>query len=199
MNTPERVRAHQVLRRWSWLLTALGALTLVLWPLWLKNGSLLLLAALALPASLSYSFPLFGARVKDVPVLKTLFAPMVVLAAVFAPPILLQGLVLSPGLFLAAGWGWALLLFNMMLCDLRDMEGDRAAGTKSLPVLLGRRGTQALLWLLIAAATVAGLSPLASAARRHRNEAFYEWLAEGTLFLPALVEIGVSLAHRLAA
>jgi 4-hydroxybenzoate polyprenyltransferase len=214
VNTPERVRAHQVLRRWSWLLTALGALTLVLWPLWLKNGSLLLLAALALPASLSYSFPLFGARVKDVPVLKTLFAPMVVLAAVFAPPILLQGLVLSPGLFLAAGWGWALLLFNMMLCDLRDMEGDRAAGTKSLPVLLGRRGTQALLWLLIAgaavcamvhhwpilaAATVAGLSPLAFAARRHRNEAFYEWLAEGTLFLPALVEIGVSLAHRLAA
>jgi 4-hydroxybenzoate polyprenyltransferase len=213
-NTPERVRWHGSVRRSSWLLTGAGAAVLVLWPLWIGDGGLLLLTGLALPLSLSYSFPLLGPRLKDVPVLKTLFAPLVVLAAVLVPPILLQGLAVSPALLLAAGWGWTVLMFNMVLCDLRDIDGDRAAGTGSLPVLLGVAGTQGLLWLLIAAgtlcalargwpvlagATLALLSPLALAARRRRNEAFYEWLAEGTLFLPALVELGKHLAHCLAA
>ena len=213
-NTPERVRWHGVLRPWSWLLTAAGAAVLVLWPIWIGNGGLLLLTGLALPLSLSYSFPLLGPRLKDVPVLKTLFAPLVVLTAVLVPPVLLQGLAVSPPLLLAAGWSWSLLMFNMVLCDLRDIDGDRAAGTKSLPVLLGGGRTQGLLWLLIAAgavcalmhgwpilawATVAALSPLALAARRRRTESFYEWLAEGTLFLPALVELGKHLAHRLVA
>ena len=48
-------------------------------------------------------------------------------------------------------------------------------------------------------ATVAALCPLALAAQRRRNEAFYEWLAEGTLFLPALVDLGKHLVHRLSA
>jgi 4-hydroxybenzoate polyprenyltransferase len=149
-----------------------------------------------------------------VPVLKTLFAPLVVLTAVLVPPILLQGLAVSPALLLAAGWSWSLLMFNMLLCDLRDIDGDRAAGTRSLPVLLGGTGTLALLWFLIAAgaacafmhrwpflaaATVALLAPLAFAAQRRRNEAFYEWFAEGTLFLPAIVELGKHIFLRLAA
>jgi 4-hydroxybenzoate polyprenyltransferase len=211
VNTPERVRWHGTLRRWSWLLTWAGVVVLVLWPLWMENWGLLLLTGLALPVSLSYSFPLMGPRLKDVPVVKTLFAPLVVLTAVLAPPVMLDRLPVNRALLLAAGWSWTLLMFNMVLCDLRDMEGDRAAGTKSLPVLLGKERTQGLLWALIAggalcaairgwpilaAATVAALSPLAMAARRRRSEAFYEWLAEGTLFLPALVEVGKELARR---
>jgi 4-hydroxybenzoate polyprenyltransferase len=214
LNTPERVRLHTLLRRWSWAVTAAGCAVLLLWPLWLGNATLLLLTALALPLTLTYSFPLLGARVKDIPILKTLFAPLVVLAAVLAPPILLQGLAVSPALLMAAGWSWALLMFNMVLCDLRDIDGDRAAGTRSLPVVLGERRTQHLLWLIIAAAvacallhgwpilawaTVAALTPLALAAHRRRDEAFYEWLAEGTLFLPALVDLGKHLAHHLSA
>ena len=217
LNTPERVRWHGMLRRWSWLLTAAGAAVLVLWPLWIGNGALLLLTVLALPVALSYSFPLMGPRLKrlkDVPVLKTLFAPLVVLTAVLAPPILLDGLALSPALLLAAGWSWTLLMFNMVLCDLRDVDGDRQSGTKSLPVILGEKWTRGFLWALIAAgaacallhgwpilagATVALLSPLALAAHRRRTEAFYEWLAEGTLFIPALVELGKHLVHRLVA
>jgi hypothetical protein len=213
-NTPERVNAHATLRTWSWLLAGLGAVVLVAWPLWTGDTGLLVLTGVALPLSLSYTFPLLGQRMKDVPVVKTLFAPLVVLAAVLGPPVLLQGLAISRALLLAAGWSWTLLMFNMVLCDLRDIEGDRALGTKSLPVLLGRARTQGLLWALIAAGaacaivhgwpvlaccTVAMLSPLALAARWPRNEGFYEWLAEGTLFLPALVELGKHLAHRLAA
>jgi 4-hydroxybenzoate polyprenyltransferase len=214
VNTPERFRSHASLRPWSWLLTAIGIAVLLLWPLCIGNTRLLLLTTLALPLTLSYSFPLLGRRLKDVPVLKTLFAPLVVLAAVLAPPILFQGLAISPALIMAAGWSWALLMFNMLLCDLRDIDGDRAAGTRSLPVLLGEHRTQALLWLIIATgaacaaihgwpilawSTVAALTPLALAASHRRNEAFYEWLAEGTLFLPALVDLGKHLAHHLAA
>jgi 4-hydroxybenzoate polyprenyltransferase len=214
LNTPERVRCHGMLRSWSWFLAAAGAAVLLGWPVWLRNTPLLILTALAIPVALSYSFPLFGARLKDIPVVKTLFAPLVVIAAVIVPPVLLQRLPVGVPLLLAAGWGWALLMFNMVLCDLRDMDGDRAAGTRSLPVILGPARTHALLWLLItagaacafihhwpilAASTLALLSPLAIAARRPRTEAFYEWLAEGTLFLPAIVELGKHVAHHLAA
>jgi 4-hydroxybenzoate polyprenyltransferase len=214
VNTPERVRLHEVLRGWSRLLAVAGAAVLVLWPLVLGNAALFAMICVALAVSLSYSFPLMGSRLKEVPVLKTLFAPLMVLAAVLAPPILFQRLAVDPPLLLVAGWSWALLLFNMLLCDLRDIDGDRLAGIKSLPVLLGARGTRGLLWALIAAgsacavmhgwpilaaATVALLSPLAMAAHRPRTESFYEWLAEGTLFLPALVDLGKNLAHHIAA
>ncbi len=214
VNTPGRVTAHGMLRGWSWLLAGLGAVVLVAWPLWTGDTGLLVLTGVALPLSLSYSFPFLGQRMKDVPVVKTLFTPLVVLMAVLGPPVLLQGLAVSRALLLAAGWSWTLLMFNMVLCDLRDIEGDRALGTRSLPVLLGRSRTQGLLWALIAAGagcaavhgwpvlaccTVLLLGPLALAARWPRNEGFYEWLAEGTLFLPALVDLGKHLVHRLAA
>ena len=106
-NTPERVRWHGLLRRWSWLLAVLGAAVLLLWPLWIGNGWLLLLTVLALPLSLSYSFPLFGPRMKDVPVVKTLFAPLVVLTAVLAPPVPAARAGNQPGA--AAGGGMELV------------------------------------------------------------------------------------------
>jgi 4-hydroxybenzoate polyprenyltransferase len=214
VNTPKRVRLHGMLRGWSWALAAAGGGVLLLWPLVLRNGLLLLLTAGALAVSLSYSYPVMGSRVKDVPVLKTLFAPLMVLVVVLAPPVLFQGLAVGKPLLLVAGWSWALLMFNMLLCDLRDIDGDRSAGIRSLPVLMGESRTRGLLWGLIlagalcamahgwpilACATAALLGPLALAARRRRGEAFYEWLAEGTLFLPALVDLGKHLAHRLAA
>ena len=85
---------------------------------------------------------------------------------------------------------------------------------RACPVLLGGGRTQGLLWLLIATGAVCALMhgwpilasatallliPLALAAQSRRSEAFYEWLAEGTLFLPALVDLGKHLAHRLSA
>jgi 4-hydroxybenzoate polyprenyltransferase len=100
----------------------------------------------------------------------------------------------------------------MILCDLRDFEGDRRMRIRSLPVWLGQRRTRAVLWALLAiveissltgaaqapphlAATwrlacVAGplyLGGLMMAVRTPRSEGFYEWCVEGMLFLPALV------------
>ena len=47
-------------------------------------------------------------------------------------------------------------MFNMILCDLRDRAGDEACGIRSLPVVLGDKGTR---WLLVA--LLAGIEALA--------------------------------------
>jgi hypothetical protein len=135
VNTPERVSAHGTLRAWSWLLAGLGAVVLLAWPLWTGDAGILVLIGVALPLSLSYSFPFLGHRLKDVPVVKTLFAPLVVLAAVLGPPVLLQGLAVTRALLLAAGWSWTLLMFNMVLCDLRIDRGRH--GMRGCPWMAG--------------------------------------------------------------
>jgi 4-hydroxybenzoate polyprenyltransferase len=102
-------------------------------------------------------------------------------------------------------------MFNMILCDLRDRAGDHACGIRSLPVVLGDKGTRRLLIALLGGIEVLALSAwmLASGARRTtwaimcllgpiylgslllavrrpRSERFYEWVVEGMLFLPAV-------------
>ena len=155
------------------------------------------------------------------PLLKTLFAPSIVTAAIFGLP----WLHLNP----ATGFGtlaysallaWTFLLFNMILCDLRDIDGDRTLGIRSLPVLLGKTRTRHLLvalllivealilgalvqataahviaWRLIAVLTPLHLGALIIAVRYPRSERFYEWAVEGMLFLPV---VAVGLARVVA-
>ena len=106
-------------------------------------------------------------------------------------------------------------MFNMILCDLRDLAGDRACGIRSLPVVLGEKETLRLLaGLLVAIETLAvaefihaparhqaawgvicALGPvylgglLVAVWRRPRSERFYEWGVEGMLFLPAVAVV----------
>src|SRR5439155_21635711 len=101
--------------------------------------------------------------------------------------------------------------FNMILCDLRDLAGDRAHGIKSLPALLGESATMRALWLLVvlqfllaikqwpllASISALYLSALLLTLRKPRGEKFYAWFVEGILFLPAVVQLGKQLAERL--
>ena len=87
----------------------------------------------------------------------------------------------------------------MILCDLRDLEGDRATGIRTLPVLLGPAKTfRALVALLAVTGSLAlanGWLPagvlycagLLVALRKPQSEAFYEWWVEGMLFVPAVI------------
>ncbi|RYD81539.1 MAG: hypothetical protein EOP84_10845 [Verrucomicrobiaceae bacterium] len=163
---------------------------------------------------LSYSLPLYqNRRLKDVPLLKTFFAPSIVLLSIFGLPIIHGNIPDRFGvLLLTAIWAWGYMLCNMLLCDLRDLRGDRKTGVKSLPVQLGRKATHRLLWILIACtgglATLLAAFPgssargfwfflailgslyvggLAWAARQRRSERFYEWWVEGMLFVPAVI------------
>jgi 4-hydroxybenzoate polyprenyltransferase len=214
LNTPGRLRRHNELRATSIALALTSVLMLILFPVSRGQWLLLFLTLAAAVVSLSYSFPIFGFRFKDVPAVKTLFAPAVVLAAFLLPALLGGELRPDRRTLSAAAWSGCLLLFNMTLCDLRDLAGDRALGTRSIPVLLGENGTRllllALLGLQLAIALWSGrpfagwlsagyLAALLLALRRPQPESFYEWFVEAILFLPALAELWKHFADRLPA
>jgi 1,4-dihydroxy-2-naphthoate octaprenyltransferase len=79
-------------------------------------------------------------------------------------------------------------LSTALLCvnNLRDVETDRRAGKRTLPVLLGRRGGEAEYVLLLAAAYLAP-------ALLHRLEGASAWVLLPMLTLPEAIR----LAHRM--
>lgn len=213
LNLPRRATASRRLRRLGFLLAAAAAGTLLLLPLWRRDWATLGLILLGVPVVLNYTIPFRGRRLKDVPYLKSFFAPTLVLLAVFGLPLIHAPLdfplLATP---LVATWAWGLLLANMLLCDVRDIAGDRQTGVVSLPSEIGLVRTRRLVWAL--AAVTGGLAiqlmlfgpkgtrgtwialglcgtlyvaGLAFAVTWPRSERFYERWVEGLLFLPALV------------
>jgi 4-hydroxybenzoate polyprenyltransferase len=216
VNIPRRTAASA---RWRWLSQAVfwgAAGFLIVWPIFVKDWLTLGLVVAGGLVCLNYSVPLFGFRWKDVPLLKTFFAPTIVTAAILGLPWLHVGPAASvETLILTSIRAWTFLMFNMILCDLRDLAGDRACGIRSLPVALGEKGTLRLLGVMlvfIEAMAVAelGYAPaphqatwrvicvlgpvylgglLVAVWRRPRSERFYEWGVEGMLFLPAVAVV----------
>ncbi|HWB79681.1 MAG TPA: UbiA family prenyltransferase, partial [Nannocystaceae bacterium] len=157
-STPERRAATQ---RWRVLLQiailTCSGLALVL-------GASVSIAAFAWTIAfpllgLAYVLPLrLGGRVlrlKDVPYLK----PFYVSASwieLMAMSLSHSGLDATPAMIALAAFVYARLFISANLGDLRDVDDDAAAGIRSLPQRLGRRGTlrliEALQW-----ASVGGL------------------------------------------
>ena len=213
LNIPLREAAAARLRFLSLAALGISVLVLLVLPILRRDWLTLLLVLGGALVSLNYSIPLFGFRFKDVPLLKTFFAPTIVTASVLGLPWLHLA---SPSaeaatLALASVRSWSFLMFNMIVCDLRDRTGDEACGIRSLPVMLGEKGTRwllALLWvgielLALGAYAVAAdgnrrtwaimcflgpvyLGGIFWAVLRPRSERFYEWVVEGMLFLPAI-------------
>lgn len=210
VNLPARNASFHRLRQAAVAVTAAAGAVLLTLPVlrhdWLTVG-LILAGSLA---CLNYSRPLLGFRFKDLPLLKTLFAPTVIMGAFLSLPWLHQGPATFP-LLLPALHFWGLMLFNMTLCDWRDLAGDRQTGIRSIPAVLHERTLLRMLWALafvVEALTIGALiragpahaaawallcalqpvclAGLLIAIRRPRPEAFYEWWVEGLLFLPAM-------------
>jgi len=199
LNTPERSRHYAPLRKMGTLIVAISTGAIFFIPIFRRDWPLFLFVLIGGFFSLNYSVPLIGFRFKDIPFVKTLFPPSLLTAAYFVPPLL--ELRAFPATFLPAiAWTWCVLLFNMILCDQRDLKGDRAAGIRTLPVLLGPGPTSRVLFLLLVLMTTLGPGKswliaiygggLLLALRKPRNEAFYEWWVEGILFIPALTLLG---------
>lgn len=213
LNIPLREAASARLRILSYIVLVTSGLVLLMLPIVQRDWLTLVLILGGGLVSLNYSIPLFGFRFKDVPLLKTFFAPTIVTASVLGLPWLHLGSGSTDLATLALGSlrSWTFLMFNMILCDLRDRVGDEACGIRSLPVVLGDRGTRWLLvaLLIVIEALALGAWGLASdahrgawavmcvlgpvylggmllAVRRPRSERFYEWVVEGMLFLPAI-------------
>ncbi len=215
LNIPHRAAAST---RWRGLSGAVGiaaAVFLIVWPIFTRDWLTLGLVLGGTLICLNYSIPLLGLRWKDVPLLKTFFAPTIVAAAILGLPWLHRGLATDAPTFVStAFFAGSFLLFNMILCDLRDLAGDRASGVRSLPVVLGEKRTRRLLavllvliemfalaallcshlahrgaWSSVCIVTPLYLGALWIAVRQPRSERFYEWAVEGMLFLPALAAL----------
>lgn len=215
VNTPIRCATAKRLRRFSAAVITVAALVLVGLPLLRRDWLLLALTVSGSLVCANYSLSPLGFRLKDIPLLKTFLAPTIVLVSFLAPPLLHQGFETPlPYLAAASGWLWMFLCFNMILCDLRDIAGDILSGTRSVPVVLGRRRTllalQFLLWATLGLGVAIGIAaPSALMARtwaimgisaafyqgmllKHVHdqtptEAFFEWWVEGMLFIPPLI------------
>lgn len=231
LNLPARTAASARYRTASIVTLTLAALGLIGLPVWRREWLTLALVLGGGVCALGYSIPILGFRWKDLPFIKTLFAPAVVTAATFGLILFVPTPTQPSGADMPRGWDifgflftviplvpWAFchLLFNMLLCDLRDLPGDRACGIRSIPVLWGEKGARRLLWTLavLGQLFLAGLihfrhsgalpfvllslltglyqAWLLQANRRPRSERFYEWAVEGLLYLPALA-CGLSL------
>jgi 4-hydroxybenzoate polyprenyltransferase len=160
VNTPTRFRYRDSLRSKRLFLVWLSAATLVAWPaitgrLWLIPPIVLAIAALQF---YSRPMPLVRKRLKDLPVLKTFIAPSLIAAVLVLWPVLEIRRSLGAREILVFFWCFVILSVNSISFDLRDIQGDRRNGTRTLPVLLGANWSTVLLGALALLAIV--MSPL---------------------------------------
>lgn len=212
LNLPQRTATMARFRMPARAVAAGAGAVLIALPVLRRDWLTLALAVAGALVCLNYSVPVRGFRLRDVPLLKSFLAPTVIVAAILGLPVLHGGWWLCSWATAGVGaWAWCFLLFNALLCDLRDLPGDRACGLTSLPVRLGARRTVRVLAGLILAMSVLALVNVTAGGRtgvcwavlaggvplvlivlviqalRRRSECFYEWWVEGMLFLPALV------------
>jgi 4-hydroxybenzoate polyprenyltransferase len=210
LNTPLRASWSTRLRGCRLVLVSFSAGILGIWPLLIGRPWLLFPLALAFGVLCFYSRPVPGAgfRLKDLPFLKSLLAPTVIASVLVLWPPLESGNGLQQKVWLVFFWIFLILTINALVFDYRDIAGDRLAGTKTIPVLLGHRRTRGLLLLLAVALMVMsialcrlrlagplvpivltlGSAVLLRSLRWRINPALLSLLADMLLFLPAIGE-----------
>jgi 4-hydroxybenzoate polyprenyltransferase len=160
LNTPTRFLHRESLRSKRLLLSWLSAATLAGWPAITGRWWLIPPIGLAIAALQFYSrpVPLVRKRLKDLPVLKTFIAPILIAAVLVLWPVLEVRRSLGAREILVFFWCFVILSVNSISFDLRDIQGDRRNGTRTLPVLLGANWSTVLIVALALLAIV--MSPL---------------------------------------
>jgi 4-hydroxybenzoate polyprenyltransferase len=189
----------------------LSAAVLLVWPLLTGRWWLVLALALAATVLQFYSRPVRGVgfRLKDLPYVKSFLPPGVIAGILVVWPCVENGRSFRSNEYLVLLWCLLLLTINSLVFDYRDIEGDSAAATRTIPVRLGRRNTIYLLigltvalvgvsaWLStrwfvnpLMPATLAGASAgLVLALVRRPCPMTISVLADLLLVVPAVVEI----------
>ena len=158
LNVPVRSRKTVKLRPARIGLVLLSSLVLIIWPLLAGRGWLVLVLAFVAAILQFYTRPIpgVGHRIKDLPYLKSLLVPSIIAGV----------LVVWPCLEIARSFRLKeccvflscllVLTINSLVFDYRDVAGDTAVGTVTIPVRLGCRNTIYLLMVLVVA--LAGVS-----------------------------------------
>jgi 4-hydroxybenzoate polyprenyltransferase len=210
-NTPMRSSWSARLRGCRVVLVWFSGGILGAWPLVTGRFWLLFPLAVTFGVLCFYSRPIPGAgfRLKDLPYLKSLLAPVAIAVVLVPWPALESGNVSRQKEWLVFWWIFLILTINALVFDYRDIIGDRFTGTKTIPVLLGHRRTRGLLLLLAGALvliTVAlcwlhlagpqmpvvltlGCAVLLFSLRRRIHPTLLSVLADILLFLPAFGEL----------
>ena len=160
VNTPTRFLYRESLRSKRFFLICLSAATLVGWPAATGRWWLIPPIALAVVALQFYSrpVPFVRKRLKDLPVLKTFIAPLLIATVLVLWPLLEMRRSLGSKEILVFVWCFIILSINSISFDIRDIQGDLRNGTRTVPVLLGRNWSAVLLGALALLATL--MSPL---------------------------------------
>jgi 4-hydroxybenzoate polyprenyltransferase len=211
VNIPIRSSKIEELRGARVGLALLSGTMLLVWPL--LTGRWWLLLALSFTAAVLqfYSRPVpgVGFRLKDISYVKSLLPPLTIAGVLVIWPGVENGKGLHLSELLVFIWCLLLLTINSLVFDYRDIEGDAAFGTQTIPVRLGPRGTIALLSGLAAAligvsawlATSGSLSPFMPAVLAGASAGLLvaviarpcpttvSVLADLFLLIPAVVEI----------
>jgi 4-hydroxybenzoate polyprenyltransferase len=170
VNVPVRWRKTLKLRSARICLIMLSSLVLIIWPVLTGRWWLVLALGLAVVLLQFYSRPIPGTchRIKDLPYIKSLSVPGLIAGALVLWPCLENGGPLRTKECFVFLWCLLVLTINGLVFDYRDIAGDAAFGTRTLPVELGRRNTiYLLLALMMATVGVSG------------------WLAANALVSPA--------------
>jgi 4-hydroxybenzoate polyprenyltransferase len=211
LNTPLRTRWAARLRGWRIVLVSLSAGIVIIWPVLTQRFWLLfpLAAVFGILCFYSRPIPSAGFRLKDLPFLKSLLAPIVIATVLVLWPVWESGSNLREKVWLVFFWILLILTINALVCDYRDIEGDKLAGTLTIPVLLGQRRTRRLLMALAASLVLLSIAlcriglacPLMPvflaigtlillyALRCRPHPLLISLIADVLLFLPALAEL----------
>ena len=159
-NTPTRFLCRESLRPKRLILIWLSIIALVGWSAltgrwWLIPPLALLIAVLQF---YSRPLPYIRKRLKDLPVLKTFIAPLLIAAVLVLWPVLELRRNLGTREILIFFWCLIILCVNSLSFDLRDIQGDLRLGTRTVAVLLGANWSVVFLGALALLATL--MSPL---------------------------------------
>lgn len=158
MNVPVRFRKIMELRSARIALILLASLVLIIWPLLVGPWWLVLAMAFFTALLQFYSRPIpgVGHRFKDLPYLKSLFVPGIIAGVLVIWPCLENARSFRAKECFVFLLCLLVLTINSLVFDYRDVAGDSALGTGTLPVRLGRENTIRLLLTLVL--TLTGVS-----------------------------------------
>ena len=207
-NTPTRFLCRESLRPKRLILIWLSVIALVGWSALTGRWWLIPPLALVIAVLQFYSRPLpyIRKRLKDLPVLKTFIAPLLIAAVLVFWPVLELRRNLGTREILIFFWCLIILCVNSLSFDLRDIPGDLRLGTRTAAVLLGANwsvvflGALALLatlmspllglrgaaGVLVPSSLIVGVGLIFWAFFSHVEPIAFSFVADLLLFLPAL-------------
>jgi 4-hydroxybenzoate polyprenyltransferase len=146
INQPDRTRFAEKYRKYL-LFASIESINIAIVLAFFSNPYAILIMLLPFYAGVFYSVGINKSRTKDVLFMKNLtVAGAATLGAVLLPLVIHVGNLLI--IALVTYFVFLKVFINTVIFDVRDMEGDKKVGARTIPIYFGREKTRNLLLLL---------------------------------------------------